>query len=517
MKKTHLLLLVLALVLSLACVAVSYAEESDHGDPSNLKDWDKWEPKVQVMENGVRVQSVPDACEPAYGGTSWNFYAGNGWKYYNTYFLNADNRGCTACHTLQWAMKQINHCIYDGAYPTNTMEYQSCIGCHSSTYSGMGLQQPIHTTHLRSAAFDSMGGSCESCHYIDSEGNYLRWDFVKYDVMYGMTMVSADELSYDLEWNQTEVTPDEYVFGSKWGNAYGWGKTEDNQFGYTLDYTKQFDNDDYLNTYKITIDGLVEKPGEYSLQELIDACGSVKDTYVTHCTINGNGGSFIYQAEMTGIPVEKILEYVGADMTMNNVICPLGYDNYYYSMTLENVIKECGMLVYEYNGHKLTDIEGFPVAYNCHHISAGNMTRTVTSLTVYSWEEANDNWVYGEYYGDFMDDYSGYNVSKPNMGVLTAYNGQIFTPGETVHLEGYANAYEEPITKIEFSFDKGETWFEADTSTADSVRWVYWKLDLKDLPEGAYVMWMRATSLNDETNEPRVMQEIPKFLINVKN
>ena len=41
-------------------------------------------------------------------------------------------------------------------------------------------------------------------------------------------------------------------------------------------------------------------------------------------------------------------------------------------------------------------------------------------------------------------------------------------------------------------------------------------MDLNDLDEGAYVMWMRATCVDDETGELRVNQEIPKFLINVK-
>lgn len=100
--------------------------------------------------------------------------------------------------------------------------------------------------------------------------------------------------------------------------------------------------------------------------------------------------------------------------------------------------------------------------------------------------------------------------------MLNTYNGTIFEPGQPVHLEGYASAFEEPIVKIEFSFDKGETWVEVPTDGADSERWVYWKMDLNDLDEGAYVMWMRATCVDDETGELRVNQEIPKFLINVK-
>ena len=507
MRKKWIIFSMLLCAVVFCSSAFAEATESDHGDPSHLKDWDSYEPTIKVMENGVRVQTVPDASEPAW---DWSFYSANGWKYYNTYFLNAENRGCMACHNLSDVLKNINHCVYDGSYPTDAISYQTCVGCHSETYSGMNLMQPIHALHQRSKAFNAMGGSCESCHYITYDGKYERWDFVKYDVMAGITPVAASDLNVDLEWNQTEITPNEYVFGSKWGNAYGWGKTTDNQFGYGFDYLNQFRTDDYMDTYKITFSGDIENPGEYSLNELIEYCGTVTDTFVTQCTINGNGCDFIYQTEMTGIPMEKIFEFVGVKDYEHSVVYPLGYDCYYYDMTVENNIKEKAMLCFQMNGEPLTDLEGFPVCFQAHHVSAGNKTRTVVEVSIVSGDEPY------EYYGDFTDDYTGSLICKPNIGVLNTYNGTIFTPGEPVHLEGYASAFEEPIAKIEFSFDKGETWIEADTTGADADRWVYWKMDLKDLPKGAYVMWMRATSINDETGEPRVNAEIPKFLINVK-
>lgn len=499
----------LLLVLCLVC-AVAAAEESATGDPSNLKDWSKYEPKIETKANGVRVQTVPDAAEAAW---PWSFSAN--WKYYNTYYLDAENRGCTACHKLQDVLKSIGHCIYEGAYTTtDEISYNTCIGCHSLTYSGMNLMQPIHQLHRKSAAFNAMGGSCESCHYITYDGKYERWDFVKYDVLKGITDVAATDLDIAVEWNQTEVTPVEEVFGSKWNNCFGWGLDEssDIQYGYTFDYINQFVNDDYLNTYKITFSGDIEQNGvQYSIQELIDKCGTETRTFVTQCTINGVGCDCIYQQEMTGIPMKAIYELIGVKDYENSVCYPLGYDGYYYDMTVQHTIDEDAMLVYLMNGEPLTLQAGFPVLFQANHISAGNKTRTVVEVSIVSGDDPY------EYYGDFTDDYTGYLICKPNMGVLTAFNGQIFTPGEPVHLEGYASAFEEPIAKIEFSLDHGATWTEVETTGADSVRWVYWKLDLKNLANGAYCLYMRATSIDDETGELRPQQEISKFLINVKD
>ena len=50
--------------------------------------------------------------------------------------------------------------------------------------------------------------------------------------------------------------------------------------------------------------------------------------------------------------------------------------------------------------------------------------------------------------------------SKPNSGVLNYPTNVVLTGDEAkpVHLEGFADAWNEPIKKLEFSFDHGATW-----------------------------------------------------------
>jgi len=101
---------------------------------------------------------------------------------------------------------------------------------------------------------------------------------------------------------------------------------------------------------------------------------------------------------------------------------------------------------------------------------------------------------WGLFNGDFIDPANGLSFDKPNSAVLNATVGQIFKQGETIHLEGYADAWNEPVTKIEFSFDRGETWVAYELEDTVSERWVYWAYDL-DIPDtGAYVMKIRVTS-----------------------
>jgi hypothetical protein len=47
---------------------------------------------------------------------------------------------------------------------------------------------------------------------------------------------------------------------------------------------------------------------------------------------------------------------------------------------------------------------------------------------------------------------------------------------------------------LEFSFDHGQTWQEYEIEDANTTQWVYWNLDINDLPAGSYLVQIRASS-----------------------
>ena len=128
---------------------------------------------------------------------------------------------------------------------------------------------------------------------------------------------------------------------------------------------------------------------------------------------------------------------------------------------------------------------------------------------------ASNNYNLGVF-GDYVYPQTGYPLNTPNIGVLTAETGQIFAAGEPIHLEGYAHAFEEQVTKIEFSFDHGATWVEVPITDSDNAKWVYWKMDIDSFVEpGSYLVELRATSV-DANGEEHTNGKIPNFLINVQ-
>ena len=150
---------------------------------------EKYAPKVTELENGVKVQKTPFNTSPADGKLirSWS-----------NLYLNADNRGCTACHTIEDALEMMEtyHGIIYMGYETE-QGLQNCFGCHG--FYSTKLRDSVHNVHQRRAAFKAMGGTCESCHYISDDGEFQRWDYVKYDVLFGLTDLAADtvETSFD--------------------------------------------------------------------------------------------------------------------------------------------------------------------------------------------------------------------------------------------------------------------------------------------------------------------------------
>ena len=153
MKRT---LRILALVFAMMFLfnVVAFADDAPRqAGLSEKTSWDKnaevnekYAPRVKVMENGVKVQKTP------FNNTALDTQAGDvesktitAW---NNYFLNADNRGCTACHSVEDALEMMEsyHGIIYMGYDTE-QGLQNCFGCHS--FYDNYMREAIHTLHER--------------------------------------------------------------------------------------------------------------------------------------------------------------------------------------------------------------------------------------------------------------------------------------------------------------------------------------------------------------------------------
>jgi DMSO/TMAO reductase YedYZ molybdopterin-dependent catalytic subunit len=450
---------------------------------------EKNKPRVTTLSNGVQVQTVPSDDR--------------GW---NNAYLDADMRGCNACHVLEDIVTQMDsyHGVVYYKY-NNTQTVATCIACHS--FYKAPLRDTIHGTHLGNAGFQGMNGSCQSCHYINGKGEYERWDYVKYDHLAGITDIPADQVNVDIRYDQNVITPIENMY-------YKSIKTV------VLEPSDWLTDDSQIipavkDQWEIKVHGDMDNPFTMKLNDMVEKFGTVTQVMSSQCCINGAGESMIFQSEVTGIPLSRIFEYakVHSDVTTYNAV---GYDTYgsggnSYPLNYSFVVANDGILVTEVNGQPIPANQGYPVASWVYNASSGNNVKCVNEIIVTK-EENPAHWAL---VGDFIDPATGEVFSKPNIGVLSTQSGTIFPAGQPIHLEGYADAWDEPILSMEYSFDHGKTWVKVETPENDSRRWTYWYLDFSPEAPGAYLLRMRATSLTNQ-GEERVSNIYTDFLMNVQ-
>lgn len=455
-------------------------------------------PKVTTLEDGTRIQRTP--VDPS--GYFQMGYASN--TNYNTYYLNADNRGCNACHAdLASVVENMDfyHIEVRNGYGTD-VQVTDCILCHDIGYGYVEKLDEfgslIHGIHSK----ESFTGDCMSCHTATSDGMGMRlWDEAKYDVMQGFTYLS--EFDADFSYEQDNTTD---MFEVSWF----WGQTNVDNIG-SMIAGKEPDESIY-DSWEITVDGLVDNPYTMTLSELIAEAPSETRIITEQCVMNMAGGEQIANVEITGIPISWLLEKAGVQdgATIVNSVAPDGWSR---GMPLDMLDQYDGYLVYKMNGEPVPYGDGFPCMTMYVNMSAAECIRWVCELEVVDSpvEEMKywDGWTVNNADGSGINEHNGGHafssaaqdelddityVNKPNVAIFHFHEGQIIEAGQPYTWEGYAYAFDEQVVSVEFSLDRGETWYSFDTSDSDSTKWVYWHFTYTPEEPGSYVLSVRATT-----------------------
>lgn len=465
---------------------------------------EEYAPEVVEMEDGTLVQRTPDTGSP-------RFYAGSE-QFYNTYYLNADNRGCISCHTtglsdLVHNKMAFTHWQIDNGLGTN-LDVTQCLLCHNESYKYMfGIYKSfgdmIHGIHSR----DSFTGNCMSCHTANADGEGMElWEESKYDVLSGI--VSVTDVQGDFYYEQ------ETLGGSAELAQWPWGIDD---AVYTPIYDGTESDVSVYDTWTITVSGMLDEPYTITLADLIEQAPS--ETFISkiHCCINPMGGEFLGNMEVTGVPISWIIEKAGIQDGATTVSV-YGSDGGTDECSFEDLYEEGGWLIYEINGEPLTYAEGFPCrAWYPSHCAP--MSRRWISEIVVDDREAQSyeglaidgvNGLDSGWFGDPEDPTREY-LNKPNQAICNTYEGEIVTVGEAYSFEGWADAFDETVVALEFSMDGGDTWTKFDTSDSDKSKWVYWHFDFTPEEAGAYVLQVRAT-----TDQGRVSCVDDKIMIVAK-
>ena len=231
----------------------------------------------------------------------------------------------------------------------------------------------------------------------------------------------------------------------------------------------------------------------------MDSIESVTDVRTMHCGINVTNAGLVNNVEVTGIPLAKVLERAGYDPAsiptlkiLDPAQAEANWDGYPFPYIDSEDSPD--LLVYEVNGELLSWANGFPVVnWQAGSSKAGADVKQVTDIYLY--DEPMDA------------DLTG---ALPVLGVFDLHDGQIVNLGDTLTVEGVADAFGYPIAAMEFSLD-GENWTSYPTTDAHAGNWVHWSFGWTPEEPGAYVLQVRAV----DTAGTASFQPA-RYLINVK-
>ena len=457
---------------------------------------EKRAPRVTTLSNGVQIQRTPNL--PDTDGTTIGGMADS--IAYNTKYLDADRRGCNACHT------DLVQLIEDMDFPhlhlktgmEQDVNVEQCIVCHDyagATAETMNFGALMHALHGTSnKAFSALGGDCWSCHYATEDGQGLQlWDNVKHDVMRGITPLDQEQVEQQMtfSWDQDTVLPGEDLFMLNWYyDANGVYRYASALTGVQPDPT----TDGIYDDWTIAFDGDVDNPFEMTISELIDTFGLQKDTMTIHCGVNYIGGPWVGNFEITGISLKDIMEYAGVHESAT-IIQEDGADDSTYYAPVSFAKEDGAYIVLEVGGRPLPYSEGYPAQLWIGGQPAWNCVKHATKLTFLAEDLDTFELVPT---GAYTED--GVSYFKPNVGLRYVHEGQIIKAGEPFTFEGFATAWETPITALEFSFDRGETWMRYETPDANIKSWVYWRLTWEAPEAGAYSIMIRAVEEDGEVS-----------------
>lgn len=442
-------------------------------------------PEIRTLEDGTQVQLTPDV--PA---AYWHM--GSVSTSYNTYYLNADNRGCVSCHESGLEDLLMNKMEYKHVEITNNMGADltpmDCQICHDV---GTGYLTKnfefgtlIHGIHSK----DSFTGNCQSCHNTTADGQGTQlWEEAKYDILQGITFLPDTDVKADFAYEQDNTNE---MFTANWVT----GETNVENTDSTM-RGKELDPE-VFDTWEISVTGLVDDPFTMTLPELIAEAPSATFVSATQCVMNGPGGELVSNVEVTGIPVSWLLEKAGVQegATALMATAPDGWSR---GETLETLAENGAYLVYEINGERLEWDRGYPVRIWYQSRGVPSSIRWTSDLEVVNTAPEDvktfSGWQLDETNALDPDDVGTW-FNKPNAGITYFHEGQIIEAGKPYSFEGYAHAFDEQIVAVEFSLDNGATWTRFDTSDSDKTKWVYWHYTFTPEETGAYVLSVRAVS-----------------------
>jgi len=249
-----------------------------------------------------------------------------------------------------------------------------------------------------------------------------------------------------------------------------------------------------IDVWHLEIDGLVQNPAAWRFQDLVGFKSTTQETTLM-CISNGLDAGLISNAAWKGLPLRDLLDQAGLLSGAARVRLH-GVDNYTDTIPLEKAMQPTTLLAYEMNGAPLPDRHGYPLRVIVPGYFGEKNVKWLTRVEV---SDVNAKGFYeAQGWGPDFIVPTRSRIDAPDdwafvsLGKLTA----------SVEVKGIAYGGDRGVSRVELSFDDGQTWSDAEIYySGGDLAWSLWKAQWTPTATGDYALVVRATDGDGDVQE----------------
>jgi len=249
-----------------------------------------------------------------------------------------------------------------------------------------------------------------------------------------------------------------------------------------------------VDLWHLEIGGLVQNPATWRLQDLVGFKPITQETTLM-CISNGLDAGLISNAVWKGLPLRDLLDQAGVLSGAARVRLH-GVDNYTDTIPLEKAMDPTTLLAYEMNGVPLPDRHGYPLRVIVPGYFGEKNVKWLTRVEV---TDANAKGFYeAQGWGPNFIVPTRSRIDVPDDWVFVSLS-KLTAP---IEVKGIAFGGDRGISRVELSFDDGQTWSDAEIYySGGNLAWSLWKAQWTPTAAGDYSLVVRATNGEGDVQE----------------
>jgi DMSO/TMAO reductase YedYZ molybdopterin-dependent catalytic subunit len=249
-----------------------------------------------------------------------------------------------------------------------------------------------------------------------------------------------------------------------------------------------------IDVWHLEIGGLVQNPATWRFQDLIGFKPTTQEATLM-CISNGLDAGLISNAVWKGLPLRDLLDQAGVISGAARVRLH-GVDNYTDTIPLEKAMEPTTLLAYEMNGVPLPDRHGYPLRLIVPGYFGEKNVKWLTRVKV---TDANAKGFYEtQGWGPDFTTPTRSRIDVPEDWMFVSL-GKVTAP---IEVKGIAYGGDRGISRVELSFDDGQTWSDAEIYySGGKLAWSLWKAQWSPAAADDYSLVVRATDGEGDVQE----------------